>query len=212
MASSQCVVREPWGLAFAAEPSELSALRRTTRMHLASWGLHHLSDAAELCVTELVANVIHHVGEGTPTSICLSMSGVFLRIEVEDPDLRVLPTLRKAADDSEAGRGMQIVSAVTERWGVLVRGHRKVTWCELHAGLESPGGHVAVPSVKRAAAVLAVYAESAPLRARAVPQASREHEAGREHAAISLIADLLGWVRAHGLDPNEVLKRAQIHL
>jgi hypothetical protein len=57
-----CMSRKPWDLAFTAEPEEVAALRRIMRLHLGVWGLHEVTDEAQLCVSELVSNVITHVG------------------------------------------------------------------------------------------------------------------------------------------------------
>nr|WP_053922751.1 ATP-binding protein [Streptomyces chattanoogensis] len=83
---------------------------------------------AQLCVSELVSNVITHVGRGTPATPAVSMSGTRLRIEVHDPDARALPVLVEATDDAETGRGMAIVAAHSDRWGVQLLAERKVTW------------------------------------------------------------------------------------
>ena len=53
--------RKPWDIAFTAEPSEVATLRRITLLQLETWGLSHLADEAQLCVSELVSNVIKHV-------------------------------------------------------------------------------------------------------------------------------------------------------
>lgn len=116
-------------------PQEVEVLRRILRLHLGLWGLHCVMDAAQLCVSELVSNVIKHVGVGTPTTLVVSMRGNRVRIEVHDPDPRALPTLLDTGLDAESGRGMALVSAVTDRWGVELRADQKVTWCELPTGL-----------------------------------------------------------------------------
>jgi len=72
MDCSACTPR-PWELPFLAVPEEVAALRRLLRLHLALWGLQELTEAAQLCVSELVANVITHVGPGTPTTLAVSM-------------------------------------------------------------------------------------------------------------------------------------------
>ncbi|MZD05780.1 ATP-binding protein [Streptomyces sp. SID5785] len=209
-----CVRRKPWTLAFAAEPEELAALRRITGLHLRCWGLHHLVDAAQLCVTELVTNVIGHVGPGTPAELSLGMRGTAVRIEVQDPDLRALPTLLRAADDAEGGRGMAIVAATARRWGVLIQDDRKVTWCELATGLGRPGGHIDDDRVNRAEALLALYCEAEALRT-AGPRAasgSQGPDITREATVGALIADLLRWARAHGYDADDVLSSAEARI
>ncbi|GHD71285.1 hypothetical protein GCM10010317_079820 [Streptomyces mirabilis] len=203
-----CVPRKPWDIPFVAEPREVSALRRIMRLHLGLWGLHEVTEAAQLCVTELVSNVITHVGAGTPTTLAVSMNGTYVRIEVQDPDTRALPTLIQAGVDSEGGRGMALVDATADRWGVQLYPDRKVTWCELSTGLNSPNGHSGSAPVARAGTMLGLYgAENLPgnsgLSAMSVAVA--------QEAAINVIADLLHWLQAHGHDVDEALDRAQMH-
>ncbi|WP_427922214.1 ATP-binding protein [Streptomyces sp. cg40] len=198
--------RKPWDLAFTADPEEVAALRRIMRLHLGMWGLHDVTDGAQLCVSELVSNVITHVGAGTPATLAVSMNGTRLRIEVHDPDTRALPTLVEAASDSEGGRGMALVDGVADRWGVLLHLDRKVTWCELETGLTSPTGHVDEAGVTRAEVLLTLYAAAElPCEVRS----SRLSRATAEEVMVAAITDFLRWLRAHGCDVDEVLDRAQ---
>jgi anti-sigma regulatory factor (Ser/Thr protein kinase) len=202
------VPRKAWELPFLAEAREIAGLRRVMRLHLCRWGLPELVDAAQLCVTELVANVVRHVGPETPTTLAVSMNGTNLRIEVRDPDTRALPTLMSAGEDDEAGRGVALVDATAERWGVLLRADSKITWCELATGLTSPGGHAGGPRVAWTETLLRLYEVAKLPDAEA---ASRLSLATAKEAAIDAIADLLHWLCAHGCDPDEVLDRAQMH-
>ncbi|MFI6661332.1 ATP-binding protein [Streptomyces sp. NPDC050523] len=183
-----CMPGKTWELSFLAEPEEVGSLRRALRTHLRLWGLHESIDAAQLCVSELAANVINHVGPGTPATLAVSTNGTHLRIEVHDPDTRALPTLRQAEADSGSGRGLALVTAVAERWGVHVLPERKVTWCELATGF--PCVEPGPPPVSRLSRVRTKMAEE---------------------AVIGAIADSLYWLRAHGCDADEVLDRAQMH-
>ncbi|WP_308114524.1 ATP-binding protein [Streptomyces sp. ISL-12] len=171
-----------WALPFIAEARDVAALRDAMRLPLELWGLQELVEDAQLCVSELVANVIQHVGPGTPTTLVLAAEGVGLRIEVHDPDLRALPTLTSAGPDSEAGRGMALIGALADRWGVDLTPERKATWCELGTGVG--------PSDQRAA--------------------SRVEAALEQEAVIGVVVDLLHRLRLHGWDPDEVLDQAQI--
>lgn len=186
MDCTTCTPRKAWELLFLAEPEEVAALRRVLRIHLRTWGLQELTDAVLLCVSELVANVITHVGAGTPTTLAGSMNGTRLRIEVHDPDTRVLPTLMDATDDAETGRGMALVTAAADRWGVQLFADRKVTWCEFATGLNVPGGDCGCHRVSCLRSVVT------------------------EAAAINAISGLLYWLQVHGHDPDEALDRAQM--
>ncbi|MFD5596150.1 ATP-binding protein [Streptomyces griseorubiginosus] len=203
MVQEPCVFRKPWDLAFSAEPEEVGALRWIMRLHLGIWGLQHISDQAQLCVSELVANVITHVGVGTPATLTVSMSGPRLRIEVHDPDTRALPTLLDAAPDAECGRGMALVGAVSDRWGVQLRADRKVTWCELSTGVPSVEGSTGEARANRVEALLNERARERP---RSAGTAAAD---GVGETAVDVIVPVLHWLRGLGRDPDEALDRAQ---
>ncbi|GAA2501690.1 ATP-binding protein [Streptomyces longisporus] len=207
------VGREPWQHAFVAQPSEVAQLRRMLRIRLILWGLSDHVDAAQICVSELVTNVIRHVGEGTPTTLRMTLSESCLRLEVEDPDARALPTLLAAGTALESGRGMALVDAVTDhRWGVILRSNSKVVWCELAAGASVTGGRANGPRVTRAEAILDLYGSWPLPQGRAVVEGgSLLSTAAGEEAAIGVMADVLHWLSAHGYDPDDVLDRAQTH-
>ncbi|MFC8565257.1 ATP-binding protein [Streptomyces sp. NPDC057245] len=200
------MVCAPYVVRFTALEAEVAALRRDVRVRLESWGLRSLVDEVQLCVSELVANVITHVGAGTPTTLSVLMNGTYLRVEVRDPDSRALPTLVAADIEAEGGRGMALVAAVTDRWGVSLLGDGKVTWCEFDAAsvpwLQGPSD----PRTTRAEAMIDLYS-GASLSNRS--NHGRLAAAEAEEAAVFIITDLLHWLQAHGRDADDVLDRAQ---
>ncbi|MFE9568581.1 ATP-binding protein [Streptomyces sp. NPDC006692] len=200
--------RKPWDLPFSAEPHEVAGLRRVLRLHLAIWGLADVVEAAQMCVTEMVTNVIQHVGVGTPATLAVSMSDTRLRIEIHDPDTRALPTLLAAQEESVSGRGMAIVDALALCWGVILRTDSKVVWCELATDLATAGGHVGGPRVARAEQCLSRYDSVRQVRSSGQGRLS---VAVAEEAAVGLIVDVLHWLRAHGCDADDALVRAQMH-
>lgn len=204
-----CTPKGPWDVEFMAEAEEVAALRRMLRLQLALWGLQELSDVAQLCVSELVANVIKHVGPGTPTTLAVSMRGTHLRIEVRDPDSRALPTLAEAGPEAESGRGLALIDSIAERWGVELTADRKVTWCELGTSAAGANGHHVPSGVRRAAEVLRYYGNVAKHPQGAASQ--RLAAAMAEERVIKLIADLLHWLSTHGQDADGVLDRAQAY-
>lgn len=202
--------RKPWSLAFVAVPEEAAALRRLMRIHLGLWGLPEVVEDAQLCVTELLANVITHVGLGTPTTLAVSMNGPHLRIEIQDPDTRALPTLLQPGIDSEGGRGMALVAATAVRWGVELRGDRKATWCELAA---EPYLRISLhdsPRLSRAERLLGLYGAEG-MSGGTTAGLHRLSLARVEAAAIDIITDLLHWLHTHGRDADDLLDRAQTH-
>ncbi|MGW8743620.1 ATP-binding protein [Streptomyces sp. NPDC055794] len=203
---------QPWRLPFLAEARQVWALRRALRIHLEYWGLHELTDAAELCVSELVANVVKHVGPDTPSTLVVSLGGSHLRIEVRDPDARALPTLTRASLDAEAGRGMALVDAVSDRWGVELAGDHKVTWCELRMDVgRAARQRMPMPRLARAVDVLSLYSGPGPTSTQQSVDHGRLAAVMEEEAAINAITDLLFWFRAQGWDIDDALDRAQSH-
>ncbi|WP_433547829.1 ATP-binding protein [Streptomyces sp. CA-294286] len=119
---------------FAVGEHSARHMRRILRMYLAGWGLLDLADAAELAFTELIANVVRHV-PGRHCRMCILLcEGEVLRVEVAD-DCPALPrpsrTVRALA---EGGRGLLLVDAVTDDWGVEpLPGGGKTVWFECRA-------------------------------------------------------------------------------
>ncbi|MFF1277113.1 ATP-binding protein [Streptomyces marokkonensis] len=200
-------------MAFTAHPEEVARLRRVVRLRLTAWGHDDQVDTAQLCVSELVSNIVTHVGTGTPGSLVLSEHGGRLRIEVHDPDTRALPTLVDAKVDAEAGRGMALVDAMADRWGVQLYEDHKVTWCEFVVeGASAPAGSDGEPSVERADALLDVYATLKPPACSYDREWGRVHRRVEEESVIDMVTDLLHRLRAHGGDVDRVLDCAQSRL
>ncbi|MEU6566593.1 ATP-binding protein [Streptomyces parvulus] len=195
-------------LSFLANADQVRDVRRALRLQIGHWGLCELADAAETCVGELVANVVKHVGPGTPATLVVSLCGPRLRVEVHDPDARALPTLASPRLDAEAGRGMTMIDATSDRWGVELAGDHKVTWCEFRVGFECKEVHHSLaPRLARAADVVSLYGDDP--TPEQLPRGGRLAAALAEEAAISVIIDLLHWFRARGRDVDEALDQAQ---
>ncbi len=106
-------------------------MRRILRMFLTRWELAPLADPATLALTELVANVVRHV-PGRRCSVLMLREPYGLRVEVADAVPGTL--IAKAADPlDESGRGLVLVEALTDRWGVEERADGKTVWFECDA-------------------------------------------------------------------------------
>ena len=119
-----------------ARPACLRTARTLAEVTLRVYGvLPHILDAAPLIVSELVTNVILYNKWDLEPVVVLIMRqiGPTLRIEVLDSEPSI-PKLQAAADESESGRGLQIVQAISDKWGVeLMPPIGKFVWCELAA-------------------------------------------------------------------------------
>ncbi|MFD7775893.1 ATP-binding protein [Streptomyces sp. NPDC059753] len=112
-----------------AVPKAVPELRTAVRGYLGA-----ACSEVQLCVSELLGNVIRHVGEGTPVRVrVVRVEGGGIRVEVTDPDPRVLPVLLHATGDDESGRGLVLLDAVARRWGVEQGAASKTVWCEVEA-------------------------------------------------------------------------------
>jgi hypothetical protein len=91
-------------------------LRRILRLQLAGAGMPEAADAAELALTELVADVVRHV-PGRHCRICFLLRRGGVRVEIADSCSR-LPVQATGDTLADGGRGLLLVDAVTDRWGV----------------------------------------------------------------------------------------------
>ncbi|MGW1314189.1 ATP-binding protein [Streptomyces sp. NPDC002426] len=117
----------------------LSPTRRGARLarllataHLGDWGLP--TEPAVNIVAELAANAaVHGRVSGRDFRLGLVVHrDTLLRIEVTDTRGERLPVAEVPPEDAESGRGLLIVGALADRWGVDVGpAPRKTVWAEL---------------------------------------------------------------------------------
>ncbi|MEU9168952.1 ATP-binding protein [Streptomyces sp. NPDC048420] len=94
------------------------------------WELPELSDAAELGVTELVANVVRHVPDRRCVVLVLRLEGG-VRVEVADAAPELPFPAMELDGEAEHGRGLALLDAVVGKWGVGSRsGGGKTVWFE----------------------------------------------------------------------------------
>ncbi|MEU1575382.1 ATP-binding protein [Streptomyces collinus] len=98
---------------------------------LRSWGLR--LDPAEHIVAELATNAATHGRvPGRDFRLTLYVVGGTLRIEVTDTRGDRLPHPTRPAPDATTGRGLLVVAALADRWGVTPGPHpRKTVWAEV---------------------------------------------------------------------------------
>ncbi|MFI2505790.1 ATP-binding protein [Streptomyces sp. NPDC018972] len=98
---------------------------------LRSWGLPH--ERASHVVAELAANAATHGRlPGRSFRLTLYVVGATLRIEVTDTRGDRMPAPHVPDVAAESGRGLLLVDALADRWGVTEgRFPRKTVWAEL---------------------------------------------------------------------------------
>ncbi|MEU5287412.1 ATP-binding protein [Streptomyces sp. CA-278952] len=117
---------------FRVRRDSVSAARRHVRTVLVGWKLGGLIDDATLITSELATNVLAHAkGTGDYFELGLRRRNGVLILEVADSYQWLMPELRKPSDDETSGRGLLIVDALAERWGVRPRNPGKTVWVHL---------------------------------------------------------------------------------
>ncbi|MEU3830275.1 ATP-binding protein [Streptomyces sp. SID161] len=110
---------------------------------LDDWSLAERRDDVLLCVSELATNALLHgvpPGRGYLVRLVLYRGGV-LRVEVHDSGPGEVRT-PETSPESERGRGLLLVAALADKWGVGERSPGKIVWCEFAVR----GGGAAVPA------------------------------------------------------------------
>jgi anti-sigma regulatory factor (Ser/Thr protein kinase) len=97
---------------------------------LRAWGGPQDVDDTALLVTELVANVVDHVGGDASMTLEVTLFGEWLRIAVVDGS-SVQPVLRELREDNPRGRGLQLVQRIADRWGSEDHRGGKRVWFEV---------------------------------------------------------------------------------
>ncbi|MGW3656390.1 ATP-binding protein [Streptomyces sp. NPDC005151] len=116
------------------ERRSVPLVRQFVREALVDWACEARADDVLLCVSELVTNALLHgvpPGRGFRIHLYLEPADGVLRAEVHDSgDGEVRLADAGAASDAEGGRGLLLVAALADRWGVGERNPGKVVWCE----------------------------------------------------------------------------------
>ncbi|MFI9741680.1 ATP-binding protein [Streptomyces sp. NPDC052494] len=131
-----------------ALPSRIGQVRRIVSAHLRHWHLDALIDHAALGVTELLTNVHRHAQPDKRCMVEIELLLDRLTVSVRDHDPRI-PKAGFSVDGvgldafdpldafdalATSGRGLAIVGAVSESWGVRPCGaDGKVVWFTLTA-------------------------------------------------------------------------------
>ncbi len=126
---------------FPRVPESVPTARRFIRETLRGQPVE-LVDTVELMVSELAANCVLHARTDFEVAVSLQDR---LRIEVRD-DSGAHPELQSPAPEDRSGRGLRIVQALADSWGIAWAPSGKTVW----AVLELPSSRSDDPSRARA--------------------------------------------------------------
>ncbi|MGW0878262.1 SpoIIE family protein phosphatase [Streptomyces sp. NPDC002671] len=110
-----------------SDPAAVSGMRAAVSDKLEEWGLAELGFGMELVLSELITNAIRYASE--PIHVRLIRDRTLI-CEVADGS-STSPHLRYAATTDEGGRGLFLVSQMSERWGTRYTPQGKVIWAEV---------------------------------------------------------------------------------
>jgi DNA-binding NarL/FixJ family response regulator len=106
-----------------------AAARRFMEETLSRWECADVLDVVNLLVSELVTNAVVHGGSEADVSVILTPSA--LRFEVGDRD-EFIPAAKGPNDDwATSGRGLALVDAMAQAWGIQKVKGGKVIWFEV---------------------------------------------------------------------------------
>lgn len=110
-------------------PPQMDSIRRARavlRDACSDWALPAWSvENAGLVLTELVANAVDHAA--TVCDVVVEFDGTHLWLSVSDHS-RGVPQVRLGDLRAQRGRGLQLVAALSDQWGVEHLRHTKTIW------------------------------------------------------------------------------------
>jgi anti-sigma regulatory factor (Ser/Thr protein kinase) len=106
-----------------SKPQTVSAARAHVRRFCERVGFE--SDDPVRVTSELASNAVEHAGDYGDYEVTASLHGGVLWVEVLDFLPCSLPSPVEVLEDAEAGRGLLVVAALTQRFRVDLRGARK---------------------------------------------------------------------------------------
>jgi anti-sigma regulatory factor (Ser/Thr protein kinase) len=132
-ALSRLLARRPVStvrMSLEPDPRSAGAAREVVAQACDRWGMSSVSASATLVVSELVTNALPHAGSDVGLSV--ARCGRRLRVAVRDASSE-RPQPQPVEPSRPRGRGLLLVAAVADAWGVLPAGDGgKVVWAVLH--------------------------------------------------------------------------------
>ncbi|OIJ89508.1 hypothetical protein BIV25_34155 [Streptomyces sp. MUSC 14] len=119
------------GTDLPALPSSVPEARAFVGEILTSWGSTYRADDVQLLASEVLTNAVLHA-EG-PLHLHMRRDTTELAVEISDRSPH-LPHPRLADVEDESGRGLLLVDALADNWGVRPTEEGKTTWFTLSLG------------------------------------------------------------------------------
>ena len=118
-------------LELTAVPHASREARHVARAVLQDWDVPlPVVDDAVLVISELVTNAVRHAGTGSTLELELGQTRRQLRVALSDESASS-PQMRRPTTASEDGRGLTILAALSDRWGIEPHHEGKRVWWEV---------------------------------------------------------------------------------
>lgn len=117
---------------FPGQPGQVSVARRWLAQMID--GFAAMDDVLLAC-SELATNAIVHSDSGQPGgrfTVRLAIRQDIVRVEVLDQG-GAGPGRQQVEESSQCGRGLTIVAAITDAWGIAGDGEGRTTWYEIRS-------------------------------------------------------------------------------
>lgn len=115
---------------FPSTDTASRSARAFLRGALQTWALDGLGEVTELLTSELVSNVVRHVG--SDVVLRAIRDDDWVRVEVDDTS-DALPVVGQLRPLDLGGRGMVLVDTLADRWGTELHRGGKTVWFEIDA-------------------------------------------------------------------------------
>ena len=112
-------------------PASVGTARRFIEARTAAWSFPEAAGSQLVLIgSELVTNAVLHARTGL--TLTLELRDERVRISVKDRS-RAAATLRRYQPDALTGRGLGVVAALSDSWGISAAPDGKVVWAEVAA-------------------------------------------------------------------------------
>jgi MEDS: MEthanogen/methylotroph, DcmR Sensory domain/Histidine kinase-like ATPase domain len=114
---------------FEPTPFAVPVARRFVADAVKRWGRRASIEAAELVVSELASNAVHHGGRRFV--VAASRRSDYVHIAVTDLSPQAPTTGTDEPEVATGGRGMYLIAAVSRRWGTQLHPSGKTVWADV---------------------------------------------------------------------------------
>ncbi|MCO5970293.1 ATP-binding protein [Actinoallomurus sp. WRP6H-15] len=111
----------------------------------ASGVYEEIADDAAVIISELISNALRHARPLPSGDIRVSWTheGELIQLAVSDGGSMTEPRRTRAALSSLGGRGLSIVEALSDKWGVSHEAETTTVWAKLRVDQQSSNGRAA---------------------------------------------------------------------